>query len=399
MPVDHLEIFETETSEIPHIIKYMGSKRNILGYILPAINDIYKEGKVYDLFAGTAVLAGALKDEVPVVSNDIQEYSSILSNLYLSSYNWNEYNGVLPDIIEDARTYRDEIRNTFSGFDISYDDIDDIDQFRLIENKQRQLIDEDFSKYSYHLFTKYYSGTYWSFRQCLWIDSLKRSIDNYKGESIYYVLMSSLMFAMAYNSQSTGHYAQYRDTKDRKSMEDILIYRNKQILPYFKRKFRELKKWLGPNSLDHEVYTSDYRKCLENIPERSLVYADPPYCFVHYSRFYHALETLVKYDYPEIKYKGRYRDERHQSPFCIRTKVKSAFAELFNLVKSNKGQLILSYSNSGMIDLNDLIGLAEETFKSNYEIETRSLDYEHSTMGRRDDKSRDVKEALVIAKN
>lgn len=398
MPVEQLRISEKEINEIPHVIKYMGSKRNILDYILNAIKATYTEGKICDLFAGTAVLAGALKNKVPIISNDIQEYSAIISRMYLSSYKWSTHESVLEDVIEEATEYFEEVNKEYSEFNISYEGLNNIEDFNKIEEKQRDLIDQDFSEYPYHLFTKYYSGTYWSFNQCLWIDALKKAIDKYEDSTYYYPLMSSLMFAMAYNSQSTGHYAQYRDAKNISSMNGILTYRNKKILPYFRRKFNELKKWLAENNLDHEVYSKDYRECLKEIPEKTLVYADPPYAPVHYSRFYHALETLVRYDYPNVKYKGRYRDDRHQSPFCKKTEVKEAFSELFKLIMEKKGQLVLSYSNAGIIDLDDLISLAESTFGSSYKITPKYLDYEHSTMGRKNDKSRTVKEALVLAK-
>lgn len=45
---------------------------------------------------------------------------------------------------------------------------------------------------------------------------------------------------MAYNSQSTGHYVQYRDADTSKSMDDILIYR-KNIKDFFKTKFIRTK--------------------------------------------------------------------------------------------------------------------------------------------------------------
>ncbi|GAJ99584.1 site-specific DNA-methyltransferase [Geomicrobium sp. JCM 19055] len=130
--------------------------------------------------------------------------------------------------------------------------------------------------------------------------------------------------------------------------------------------------------------------------ENSTVYADPPYCFVHYSRFYHAIETLVRYDYPDVKYKGRYRSDRHQSPFCIRTKVESAFIELFKRVNKKNANLVLSYSNTGMIELDELIKLAKNNFDKDYKIEVRIQDYMHSTMGRKEDKSRKVQEALIL---
>ena len=62
---------------------------------------------------------------------------------------------------------------------------------------------------------------------------------------------------MAYNAQSTGHYAQYRDANNIASMEDIIFYRNKNILPYFKKKLIELIASTGENSFNHSITSLD----------------------------------------------------------------------------------------------------------------------------------------------
>ncbi len=61
---------------VPHIIKYMGSKKNILDFVIEAINDSYQKGKLCDLFGGTSILAGALGKIIPKQTNDNQLYSS-----------------------------------------------------------------------------------------------------------------------------------------------------------------------------------------------------------------------------------------------------------------------------------------------------------------------------------
>src|SRR5690606_1773900 len=255
-----------------------------------------------------------------------------------------------------------------------------------------------FDDVEYHLFIKNYSGTYWSYDQCLWIDAIRVAAEEYSNLPIYYPILSSLMFAMAYNAQSTGHYAQYRDANNIASMNDIIIYRSKEILPYFERKLKELIQFTGENKLNHVVTTYDYKDCLEEIPKGTLVYADPPYTFVHYSRFYHALETLVRYDYPNLLFKGRYRTDRHQSPFCKKTEVVGAFEDLFERVRDKNSKLLLSYSNTGMISLECILNIANETLGEKYSILTKAVHYTHSTMGRSEDKSREVKEYLIVAK-
>lgn len=383
---------------VPHIIKYMGSKRQILDFVVEGINECYLGKAVCDLFAGSAVLSGALRDSVPMISNDIQAYSSALANTYLSDINWSEYVRVLDDIINAANTRANLFFVAFPDFKFDYSDEITLQEFQQLEAAQQDLIDFDFSNFDYHLFTKYYSGTYWSYEQCVWIDAIRSVADDYKETPIYYVILASLMFAMSYNSQSTGHYAQYRDATNEKSMLDIKIYRQKEILPFFIRKFEELQQVIGNNPQPHQVVCMDYLDCLDQLPKNTTIYADPPYAFVHYSRFYHAIETLVRYDYPDVRFKGRYRTDRHQSPFCIRTQVEKAFEDMFVKVREKESNLVLSYSNTGMIELEELIELAKSTFGKSYAIEVRYQNYLHSTMGRREDKSRDVQETLLLAK-
>ncbi|WP_254704092.1 MULTISPECIES: DNA adenine methylase [Bacillus] len=383
---------------IPSIIKYMGSKRAIIEYVVEGINECYSGGTVVDLFAGTTVLSGALRNQVPMMSNDIQQYSAVLANTYLSNYEWDKYPNILQDTLAEAEELVNVFKNSYPDLVFNYNREFTLEEFNELEKAQQELINMDFSEFPFHLFVKNYSGTYWNFEQCLWIDAIREVADRYKDEPVFYPILASLMFAMSYNSQSTGHYAQYRDAKDIKSMEDILIYRRKDIASFFERKFTEFQQTLGENPLQHKVISVDYMDCLESIENNSTVYADPPYCFVHYSRFYHAIETLVRYDYPEVKFKGRYRTDRHQSPFCIKTKVKKAFQSMFEKINEKQSNLVLSYSDTGMIEADEVIQIAKSTFDDNYSIEFRLQDYAHSTMGRKEDKSRNVLECLILIK-
>ncbi|GAA4056905.1 DNA adenine methylase [Amphibacillus indicireducens] len=383
---------------IPHIIKYMGSKKSIINYVVEGINDCYTGGKVVDLFAGSSVLSGALRGQTSILSNDIQQYSAILAETYLNSYNWDKYDNILEKIVTQSKSIVAEVKMKLPELTFDYNKEFKLKEFNELEKKQQDLINYNFSNIKYHLFMKNYSGTYWSFNQCLWIDSIRGVAEEYKNTNIYYPIMSSLMFAMSYNSQSTGHYAQYRDATNERNMNDILIYRRKDILSYFIRKFTEFMTYLKNHDITSQTVSLDYNDCLSVMPKNSTVYADPPYAFVHYSRFYHALETLVRYDYPKVMYKGRYRTDRHQSPFCIKSKVRDAFVSMFDGVSRKESNLVLSYSNTGMIALEELIELANTKFSKGYNIEVRVQDYQHSTMGRKEDKSRNVQEALILIK-
>lgn len=390
----------------PQVIKYMGSKASILQFLAAGLSEVHSPRKpIVDLFAGACSLSGGFGHLAPVVSNDIQSYSAVIASVYLrQAKSIGRFN-----IVELARPLAEAKLSALPG-QLGYVAATSLSHFNEIETRNRAMMDFD-CRFDYHLFTRFYSGTWWSAEQCVWIDSIREALDalrNYDkiDEADFYFGLTCLMHAMAYTSQGTGHYAQYRDAKTESSMKDINKYRQHSIPTYFQKKFDSLLKWNLVHAIDcgHRLTSLDYRECLSQIDEPSVVYADPPYAFVHYSRFYHAIETLVRYDYPDLQIKageivkGRYRVDRHQSPFCIRTQVVGAFVDLFDGVGKSGSDLLLSYSNTGMIEIDELIELSVSTLGSGYRIWTENMDHSHKTMGRSGDFDRDIQESLIIAK-
>jgi len=381
----------------PSLIKYMGSKSKIMDFVLEGINHVYDGRAICDLFAGSASLSGAIGQQTSVHSNDIQSYSGILADTYNKSYRDLD-TPTVEDIIDYAAALVDSRKFKIVT---DYSTAMKLKDFNKIEILQRKFLDDTFD-YDWHLFAKYYSGTWWSYEQCLWIDALREVAERFKEKPIYPAILSSLMFAMAYASQGTGHYAQYRDAKTESSFRDISIYRKRSIVQYFCRKYSEVLEYIStePVTNNHRSTSLDFKECL-GVFEGGTVYADPPYCFVHYSRFYHALETLVLYDYPELQIqkgsivKGRYRESRHQSPFCIKSQVSGAFVDLFKGVGQSSSSLVLSYSNTGMISLDDLYQIGKATLPSK-KIDILTIDHQHMTMGRKEDRQRSVKESLIL---
>lgn len=431
--------------DFPSVAKYMGSKTDVLDLIEKGINDFeYKHEWICDLFAGSSTLSGALRNKVNIISNDIQKYSEVFTNAYLNNYEWHKYPAIT-EITEKASERVIRFMEFYKDYNerFNYDRDFTLDEFNQMEEEERKLINErNWEEFdNYFLFAKNYSGTYWSFEQCVWIDSYRAVIDEYKADIPYFnLLLTCLIYAMAYNSQSTGHYAQYRIPETDSSKEDILIYRRKNISDFFIRKYEELKNFLKEENQYQFVTTANTDKeCLAIIPERTLVYADPPYCFVHYSRFYHVMETVVRYDYPKVRYKGRYRTDRYQSEFCIKTQVENAFSQMFEGIRTKKSDMILSYTNSetNTIEFSKLLKVCCDIFNPNivtnevlnncmkksqlffengslerevilskedvtdrleYEIVMIKKPYSHSRMGRTMTKTIPVTEVVIIAK-
>lgn len=62
--------------------------------------------------------------------------------------------------------------------------------------------------------------------------SIRAVAEEYKGKSDYYIILSSLIYAMSYTSQSTGHFAQFRDVTE-SNMHDIMIISHTRYLDLF----------------------------------------------------------------------------------------------------------------------------------------------------------------------
>ena len=177
----------------PHFIKYMGSKSKIMDFVTDGVNEVYNGGAVCDLFAGSGSLLGALGRQVPMVSNDIQAYSGTIADVYLNG--WLE-SGV-PSVEEIVGAAEKIVRQRAAKYPIAYDYFQGIDResFVAIEKTHQSFIDISFDN-DWHLFTKNYSGTWWSAEQCAWIDALREVAEQYKHTQSFNLILSCLMHSL-----------------------------------------------------------------------------------------------------------------------------------------------------------------------------------------------------------
>ena len=117
-------------------------------------------------------------------------------------------------------------------------------------------------------------------------------------------------------------------------------------------------------------------KIIKNV---DTIYVDTPYNQEQYSRFYHILETICKYDNPKLYFKAKYRDDRFKSNFCYKKKVFNEFTYILDYACNNNINLALSYSNKGIINIDDIANYAETLFKN---VSLKKKDYSHSSQGK-----------------
>lgn len=411
-------------------MKYMGSKRELLEQIEIIVNKNLDEGKVLlDIFSGTCGVGIYLRDKYPIYSNDIQVYSKTISegtiqNLPIESMSREKIWLLLEDKYSENYDYLTKKLANYISESSSYREVkswnnqllDKYLQFiKTVPHPTNQngmlpegrLLIKDYQEKSkkghsfpYFQTTALFSEMYFGIEQAITIDSLKYAIDclDSKNKNLASVLKVALIHAYSYCSAGTGHFAQFRDLSSVSSVKDVFLYRTRSVLDYFFKKAEEIIQSSNLNKYAKQSmsFAFDYRDLLkkkEVMNKVGLVYADPPYSFVHYSRFYHAIEDLCKYDYPVVEHKGRYRTDRHQSPFCIKTQAPKAFRDMLESSYHYRIPTLISYSNTGMIKLSEIENIAHEI---GYKTKLVEIAHKHSTMGRQKDKDRDVTEALLL---
>ena len=121
-----------------------------------------------------------------------------------------------------------------------------------------------------------------------------------------------------------------------------------------------IEKWKN-NSLiseqDNECYNLDYTELLNK--NCDLLYADPPYNSREYLPNYHVLETIARYDYPEIHgVTGMRNYDNQKSVFCKKNMVYSAFETLVRDCKSK--YILISYNNEALLSTQELSDICRE---------------------------------------
>jgi len=419
------------------VTKYMGSKKAILDFVIAELTRLTEPGDIIiDLMAGTHTIGYAMKDRCRMVANDIQRYSMVIGQTLLNYNQQPRFEGEarlafrrffaantrhLEGLFElplhyERRMMTDEVGQRPSW--IAYRDFcEDYpyfmrpelvkgwpEEFLLLFTPQRLAAYRTLHKLEpYSLFSLYYGNSYIGVRQALEIDSLRYAVDKlcdewlpehsdlgYDPTLLRCLLMSALIAVLNKINPSPGHWAAIPRVTS-KSMEWLINQRRINVFDAFFSKIADfeaaLAKRPSPHS-PHIVMTEDYtafmREVYEYIRQARIIYLDPPYSQGHYSRFYHLLETLVLYDYPEVEHLGRYRKDRHQSVFAHKSKVGPAVGQICEVARDAGTLLVISYSHGGVIPDAEAFRTILEQYYPSDKIELKTLKSVHSKLGQAD---------------
>lgn len=413
------------------LIRYLGIKTKLLDPIKIAVDNVTTpQAGVLDLFAGSSTVGQHLLDDYTVFANDYQEYSYIAakslieyhstetiqnldSSLVFGKYyeaNKNELSNRFSAPLYEEKKMLDAIGDTYYGelfdnfteyfntsayaghtkevhhsFDncIKYFDAQEVNKYRC-----------NSKLFPYSLFTLYYSNPYFSLHQCIEVDSIRYSIDMLaKNKEItnedHAIYLSFLIYCLSLIVISVGdHFAQPQKIKDvtpdlsgerdrinLRERKKIIGKKRTLVKDLYLEKLADYKTNYKQGQTENKAFNMDFKELLSseilNPFNIQTVYIDPPYTNAHYSRFYHIPETLAKYDYPEIEFAGRYRIDRFQSGFCIKSQAADDFSTMLDLCKKKNFNAVISYSDTAqcILTIDDVTNLCHKYYGNNVIIE------------------------------
>lgn len=429
-------------------LNYIGSKLRLLDFIEDKVLDVTpKDAGICDLFAGSGCVSRKLSRLHPVVACDIQRYSKVIADALLKKFDLD--NDAIDRFLENIHTESAEtLREAFSPL-IELEN-------NAIESKNLEVLtcilehgslevfniehnDSCLADYLYNvskrletnglndvrsLISRYYGGVYFSYKQAVDIDIILEGIHKFVPENNQDLFLAALLSTASDIVDTVGkHFAQPIKARDSKGNIKIIVY-NKAVKDKTINVVNLYHEWLikyknlTKNDYWHIVLQGGFEECLKALPENvKTVYADPPYTRDHYSRYYHVLETLALRDTPKISTvtihgsthvsNGIYREDRYQSPFCIKSKAPGAFRKMFELTSTSGRNLLLSYSpydetkksHPRVVTMHQLLSLAKEYFNNVVTVSAGSFKHNKLNSAEHFLEASDEAEMLIICTN
>ncbi|MEM7308375.1 MAG: DNA adenine methylase [Planctomycetota bacterium] len=243
-----------------------------------------------------------------------------------------------------------------------------------LERERRRLVRKP-ATFPFRLATITFPGAFFGMAQCIEIDSIRFAISEARKQRSFSAseerwLLVALGSVMARVNNSTGQFAQYLKLSS-SNLPRVIQKRRRSVVAEFLEEIPGLttvgtRAWRQQNRAfrqDTCVLLPRLRRH-EQVP--AVVYADPPYSKAQYSRYYHVLDTIVRYDYPEANGVGRYpsEDARFRTPFSLARHVEGTMRRLVSQVADMGSTLVLSYPRNGLFATvgGSITALLEEYF-------------------------------------
>ncbi len=322
-------------------MNYIGSKLSLLEFLDESINKVVDKNcdTFCDLFAGTGVVGSHFKKKgYKIIANDIQYYSYVLNRHYIGNHKELPFLKLINKIPElksiEVKNRKDFVCDYLSNSKGVKGFIYKNYCFGGTKNKKEQR-------------------QYFSDENGMKCDAIRQKIEDWKNKKLisdneYYFLIASLVESIDKYANTAAVYGAFLKELKKTAQKKLVLKPAELII----------------NEQDHNIFNEDINKVLKKV-KGDILYLDPPYNQRQYATNYHLLETIAKYDNPNIYGKTGLRDYQDQkSLYCSRSQVKKAFQDL--MLKAKAKYIFLSYNNEGLMTLEDIKKIMSSRGKYGY---------------------------------
>jgi adenine-specific DNA-methyltransferase len=315
-------------------LRFIGNKERLVDWIYSTIKDNNIDGKVFfDFFSGTSSVGKFFKEKnYKIVSSDLLYFSYVLQRAYLTNNDIPQFTNLISKI---------NIRSSLLVADNYELIIEYLNNIQLVEG----FIYNNYTPSS----TKHLKQPrmYFTDDNAKKIDAIRIKIEEWKkknliNENEYFILLACLIESVPFFSNILGVFAAFKKDWDKRALKPFLL--------------KPIK--IFQDNKDHFVFNKSSLELLENY-KYDIIYLDPPYNQRQYAPNYHILETIAKYDNPEIKgVTGMRNYDNQKSNFCNKIK---ALNDLELICRSNNYKyILLSYNCEGIMPQNDILKIMQK---------------------------------------
>ena len=310
-----------------------------------------------DLFTGSASVADYFKDKYQIIANDLLSSSYVFAKAKINNPNIPEFNSFKERKGSDPFTY-------FSNKVYDYDDRHFIWKNYSPQNERQFFTEETANK----------------------IDGIRLELDDLLNdktidENEFNYLLASLLETVMGLSNTTGTYEAFLKDWDKRAFKTF-------ILEPLEMKHAVLY------SNENITYNRDSNELIKEL-SGDILYLDTPYTVTDYNSAYHLLETITKYDNPEIRGKtGRRVKRPEKSLYTVKKKVFDAYEDLIKNAKFK--DIIISYSTQSLLPVDTLVEMLNKY--SSDEVFVKYYPYREYKNIRSSQKGGNLREILIHMK-
>ena len=381
----------SRASELAGSANYMGSKRELAGFLAEAMSVFLPpDGVIVDLMCGAGAAAKGFAEFWDTVASDAQEFCRALAVVQGGGFSANRAralaNRILTEAAENADALTEALAPVVEREDrLLHGDVGPhlLAAYQVFAREVSSFpapgwfglwepateVDArraDRTLFPYCLFTAYFASTFFGLRQCIEIDSLRYGIEQLADPADRKWALGALVATVsAVGTTYAGHFAQPR-SPDESTLPGVLSRQSQSVTHEFRMRLEALGRESEGGRRPIRDVPGPWPEALDALQSelqgaQVAVYVDAPYKREEYSRYYHVLETVVTYAYPSLVGLGRMPDkrmgERFRSEFFTRSRplVEANLAAVILEVLRRDWMCAWSYSSDGAADIVSVI--------------------------------------------